>query len=49
MQGACGARSKIEVKSDGDISLEYCDDNDEDDGCIVTREVRKGSVMVSRE
>ncbi|GMH99660.1 hypothetical protein TrVE_jg333 [Triparma verrucosa] len=38
VQGACGARSKIEVKSDGDISLEYCDDNEEDEGCIVTRE-----------
>lgn len=38
MQGACGSRSKIEVKSDGDISLEYCDDNDDDEGCIVTRE-----------
>jgi hypothetical protein len=38
VQGACGSRSKVEVKSDGDISLEYCDDNDDDEGCIVTRE-----------
>ena len=38
VQGACGARSRIEVKSNGDISLEYCDEGSDDEGCVVTRE-----------
>ena len=37
VQGACGARSKIEVKSNGDISLEYCDEEDDDSDCVVSR------------
>jgi hypothetical protein len=39
VQGACGPESRVKVfSSDDDISLEFCDSNDADYACILTKE-----------
>ncbi len=44
VQGACGARSKIELRSEDDVALEFCDSgtggDEDDEDCEVAGKVR---------